>query len=208
MNLIGDEMKAITLKQQCPQDTKQRIYEAASEILEKQGFTSLTVSNICKYAKVSNGSFFYHFKTKDDLLIYYVYDQFAVFREAHHFDDAVAGLPFDEKILIFYDYWADYICELGLEFASNFYHTKNRSLDVRRWNQRDPVSLWNFPGECLTEAKREGQLKEGVSVDYCVEILASIIKGIVFDWCLCDGVFEMCSRIRTVMCPYLESIKR
>lgn len=208
IDTIGENMELTTPKQIQTQETKQRIYRAAMEILQKNGFAYLTVSNICKVAEVSNGTFFYHFKTKDELLIYYVYDQFASFREANKFEDAVKELDYENKILTFYDYWADYICELGLEFSSNFYHTKNYSLDVRRWNQREPVSLWNYPGECLTFAKNKGMLKEGQTVDYCVEILASIVKGVIFDWCLCGGVFDMRPRIREIMCPYLESIRK
>ena len=194
-------------KQIQTQETKQRIYNAAIEILEKKGFAYLTVSNICKVAEVSNGTFFYHFKTKDELLIHYVYDEFAAFREKRNFEETVKDLAFEDKILTFYGFWVDYICELGLDFASNFYHTKNYSLDVRRWNQREPVSYWNYPGECLTAAKNEGLLKNEATVDHYVEILASIVKGVVFDWCLCNGAFEMRPRLREVMCPYLESIR-
>lgn len=195
-------------KQIQTQETKQRIYRAATEILERNGFAYLTVGNICKVAGVSNGTFFYHFKTKDDLLIYYVYDRFAAFRTLHKFDEAVKGLDYENRILTFYDYWTDYICELGLDFSSNFYHTKNYSLDVRRWNQREPISLWNYPGECLVSARNDGLLKENQTIEHYVEVLATIMKGVIFDWCLSGGMFDMHLRIRDVMCPYLQSIRR
>ena len=60
-----------TPKQVQTQETKQKIYKAASSILKKKGYAYLTVSNICAVAGVSNGTFFYHFKTKDELLVYY-----------------------------------------------------------------------------------------------------------------------------------------
>lgn len=200
-------MELSTPKQIQTQETKMRIYQAASDILEKKGFAYLTVSNICKVAEVSNGTFFYHFKTKDELLIFYVYDQFIAYREERNFEETVKYMNYENKILTFYDYWVDYICGLGLDFASNFYHTKNHSLDVRRWNQREPVSHWNYPGKCLMLAKEEGLLKNSQSVDHYVEMLATIIKGVIFDWCLCEGAFDMHPRIREVMCPYLESIR-
>lgn len=189
-------------------ETKQRIYEAAIEIMRKKGFAYLTISNICKVAKVSNGTFFYHFKTKDELLTYYTYDNFARFREERRFLDCVRDLPFDERIVIFYCYWADYMEDLGLDFCTDFYHTRNYSLDIRRWNQREPVFIWNYPGECLSEAQQSGLLKEGMTVAHCAEVLGTLMKGVAFDWCLSNGAFEMKPRVREIMCPYLESIKK
>ena len=129
-------------------------------------------------------------------------------REEHRFLDHVDGLPFDQRIVIFYCYWADYMEDLGLDFCTDFYHTRNYSLDIRRWNQREPVFIWNYPGECLSEAKQDGLLKEGMTVDHCAEVLGTLMKGIAFDWCLSNGSFEMKPRVQEVMGPYLESIKQ
>ena len=84
-----------TPKQVQTQETKQKIYKAASSILKKKGYAYLTVSNICAVAGVSNGTFFYHFKTKDELLVYYNYQKFAEFREKNNFGETVAGKAFD-----------------------------------------------------------------------------------------------------------------
>lgn len=38
----------------------------------EKGYEQLSIKNICEEAGVSNGSFYHHFKTKDDLLSYYI----------------------------------------------------------------------------------------------------------------------------------------
>lgn len=201
-------MDKATPKQIQTVETRQRIYNAAIDILKKKGFAYLTVSNVCKAANVSNGTFFYHFKTKDELLTYYTYDHFAEFRRDRCFDQTAENMAFDEKLVTFYCYWADYMEEMGLDFFSDFYHTKNTALDVRRWNQREPVSIWNYPGVCLTEARKDGLLKDEISVDHAAEVLGSLAKGVAFDWCLSGGAFNMRVRIREVMLPYLASIRK
>lgn len=201
-------MDTVSAKQANSLETKEKIYQTAVDILKTKGYAHLTISNVCKHSGVSNGTFFYYFKTKDELLIYYTYDHFAEFREEHNFGEAVRGMAFDEKIITFYSYWADYMIELGLEFCSNFYHTRNYSLDVRLWNRRQPVTIWNYPGDCLSAARTEGFLIEGVSVEHCAEVLGTLMKGIAFDWCLSNGAFDMHERIREIMQPYLASISR
>ncbi len=199
-------MQLKTPKQVKTQETKEKIYKAADNILKKKGFAYLTVSNICKVAGVSNGTFFYHFKTKDDLLSYYIFDKFAEYRLNKHFDESVEGLSFDRRIVCYYRAWTEYMNEIGIDFFTNFYNTSNHSLDVRLFNGRTPITMWNFPGSCLAEAENEGLLKENVSITHAAEVLATIVKGVAFDWCLSGGVFNMGDRLEEIMPPYLESI--
>ena len=200
-------MELSTPKQVHAQETKQKIYKAASTILKKKGYAYLTVSNICKVAGVSNGTFFYHFKTKDELLVYYNYQQFAEFRKKNQFDAAGEGKPFDERILTFYYYWSDYMVEVGLDFCSNYYNTKNYSIDTRRWHRREPAYVWGYPDSCLAEAEQQGLLKPDYTIDHYAEVIVTIMKGVAFDWCLSDAAFDMHERIREIMIPYLNSIK-
>ncbi len=201
-----DDIQLDLPKQLQAQDTRERIYDAAALLLREHGFSYLTVTNICKMAKVSNGTFFYHFKTKGELFTGFTYREFSEFRNRHRFVEAVQGQPFHKKILCFYDCWADYMEELGIEFFSSFYNTQNASLDVRLWNHRTPTSVWNYPGECLQEGQDVGTLKKDASIDHYAEVLSTLMKGIAFNWCLTKGSLDMHRLIREVMVPYLNSI--
>ncbi len=202
------KVELTTPKQVQTQETKQKIFKAASNILKKKGYAYLTVSNICAAAGVSNGTFFYHFKTKDELLVYYNFQKFAEFRKKNSFDDAVADRPFDERIRIFYYYWSDYMVDVGLDFCCNYYNTKNYSLDNRRWHQRQPAYVWGYPDSCLKEASDMGLLKEEHSLDHYAEVIVTIMKGVAFDWCLSGAAFDMHDRIDETMMPYLKSIMK
>ena len=71
---MGDKIE-LSRQQQKSKETKERIFRAAKRILQKNGYEELSIKNICEEAGVSNGSFYHHFKTKDDLLSYYIEDQ-------------------------------------------------------------------------------------------------------------------------------------
>ena len=68
--------------------------------------------------------------------------------------------------------------------------------------------IWNYPGEVLSRAKKEGLLKDDVAVDHSAEVFATIMKGIAFDWCLSKGAFDMHERIEEILGPYLASISK
>lgn len=66
------EIQELTKQQQKSRETKKKIFNAAKNILQEKGYEALSIKNICEEAGVSNGSFYHHFKTKDDLLSYYI----------------------------------------------------------------------------------------------------------------------------------------
>jgi TetR/AcrR family transcriptional regulator, transcriptional repressor for nem operon len=48
-------------------DARTRLLEAARDIIRRKGFTATSVDEICAAAGVTKGSFFHHFKSKDEL---------------------------------------------------------------------------------------------------------------------------------------------
>src|SRR5580698_6037261 len=51
------------------EDTRQRIYDAAMEIFRRDGFEVARVDDVARAAGVSHGTFYFHFATKDEVLI-------------------------------------------------------------------------------------------------------------------------------------------
>jgi TetR/AcrR family transcriptional repressor of nem operon len=50
-------------------DSKTRLLDAALQVIRAKGYASTTVEDICQQAGVTKGSFFHHFKSKDDLAL-------------------------------------------------------------------------------------------------------------------------------------------
>ena len=124
MNQLYND-KELSRQQLKSKETKARIFQAAKDILRKKGYEELSIKNICEEAGVSNGSFYHHFKTKDDLLSYYIEEQ-------PNINPDLLDLPADAKdaketIIYVYINYVRYCEELGVEFMSNYYTPKNQS---------------------------------------------------------------------------------
>ena len=50
-------------------DSKTRLLDAALQVIRAKGYAATTVEDICSQAGVTKGSFFHHFKSKDDLAL-------------------------------------------------------------------------------------------------------------------------------------------
>lgn len=62
-------------------DSRTRLLDAALRIVREKGYTAATVDDICTAADLTKGSFFHHFKSKEDLAIAAA-DHFAAMAEA------------------------------------------------------------------------------------------------------------------------------
>ena len=47
--------------------TKEKLYDAALGLILSKGFVGTSVDDICREAKVTKGSFFHYFRSKDEL---------------------------------------------------------------------------------------------------------------------------------------------
>lgn len=115
-----------------------------STILQEKGYEALSIKNICEEAGVSNGSFYHHFKTKDDLLSYYIEEQPSI-------NPDLLDLPGSAEeaittIVHVYLNYVEYCKELGLEFISNYYTPKNQSLnpDIRTERPYPILTVHNY----------------------------------------------------------------
>ena len=72
--------------------------------------------------------FYHHFKTKDDLLSYYIEDQPKIDPDLLELPDSVEGVK--EGIIKVYLNYVKYCRELGVEFVAEYYDTKNQALNA------------------------------------------------------------------------------
>jgi TetR/AcrR family transcriptional regulator, transcriptional repressor for nem operon len=52
-----------------PHQSRSRLLDAALQVIRAKGYASTTIDDICHQAGVTKGSFFHHFKSKDDLAL-------------------------------------------------------------------------------------------------------------------------------------------
>ena len=54
---------------QASRDSRTRLLDAAQDVFRAKGYAAATVEDICQSAGVTKGSFFHHFKSKEDLTL-------------------------------------------------------------------------------------------------------------------------------------------
>ena len=196
-------MSEILSKQQLKsKETKAKIFRAAKHILQKHGYEALSIKNICEEAGVSNGSFYHHFKTKDDLLSYYIEEQ-------PNINPDLLDVPknADEvKSAIVYVYlnYVHYCQELGVEFMANYYTPKNQSLNplIRTERPYPIVTVHNYLQKCIDA----GIITPNQDIEDITTDIRMIVIGNVFEWCLKDGDADFEGNMKRSLEAYMNGV--
>ena len=194
--------KDLSKQQLKSMETKARIFNAAKRILKKSGYEQLSIKNICEEAGVSNGSFYHHFKTKDDLLSYYIEEQPSI-------NPDLLDLPSSkeearETIVYVYLNYVRYCRELGVEFMANYYTPKHQSLNplIRTERPYPIITVHNYLQKCIDA----GIITLSDSLEHITTDIRMIVIGNVFEWCLKNGDADFEGNMRRCLENYLNGV--
>ncbi len=192
----------LSKQQQKSKETKERIFQAAKEILQKNGYENLSIKNICEVAGVSNGSFYHHFQSKDDLLSYHLEEQPSINPE-------LLGIPADkesakEAIVEVYLNYASYCYVLGVDFIAGYYHTRNQALnpDIRTERPYPIVTVQQY----LEKAVAANAIQLKLSIEEVVTDIRMLVIGNAFEWALRNAKVDMKKNIRRSISHYLDGV--
>lgn len=171
-------------------ETKKRIIDCARKLFHARGYHAVTVDDIIKEANSSKGGFYTHFKTKEDLL----------FSMAPLVDDAyVSFIKSDlntktviDKIASFIRFVFNTIAnEIGLEFISAIYASQIKDLKTERFLISNERQYYQVLKALIEEGKSKNEITKDLSTDKIVKLFSSCIRGVIYDWCLHKGAFEL-----------------
>lgn len=197
-----NENTTLSKQQLKSKETKERIFQAAIRILQRNGYENLSIKNICEEAGVSNGSFYHHFKTKDDLLSYYIEAQPTINPE-------LLAAPSDKDsakaaIVEVYLNYATYCKELGVEFVAGYYNPHNQALnpDIRTERPYPIVTVQQY----LEKAVYSECISLNLSISEVVTDIRMIVIGNAFEWAMRNGEVDFEENIRRSLSHYLDGV--
>ncbi|MGF0033322.1 TetR/AcrR family transcriptional regulator [Bariatricus sp. SGI.154] len=199
---MNQETQELSKQQLKSKETKDKIFRAAKHILQKKGYEQLSIKNICEEAGVSNGSFYHHFKTKDDLLSYYIEEQPSINPDL--LDMPANASEAKQAIIYVYLNYVHYCQELGVEFMSNYYTPKNQSLNplIRTERPYPIITVSNY----LKKVIDAHIIRPSLSLEEITTDIRMIVIGNVFEWCLKSGDADFEGNMRRSLEVYLDGL--
>jgi AcrR family transcriptional regulator len=170
-----------------PEERRQELLDAAEKLFGTKGYAKTAVSDIVKEVGVSQGTFYYYFKSKDeiaDAVIDRAIDQgLAVFKKIAHDD----SLPAYRKalLMIAHDlYGFDHEQSMGSLFP-HIHHEENAFLH-QKMMIRSIKAFAPIFGQIVEQGKREGSFRTDKDALLAAEFLVTgyqfWLDASVFQW--------------------------
>jgi AcrR family transcriptional regulator len=188
-----------TKRKEQAQETKNRIYASAIELMEHKGFGNFTIADISKKAGVSVGAFYHYFDSKNDILaeIFYRADEYFSTKVVN----SLRKKCIPDQIVEYFDHYARFNVASGVETTQQLFSPK-----IKFFIQEGRPML-----EILKDLIRKGQEKKEIRGDVdameLVRYLFVMARGVVFEWSLYDGNYDLEARMHKYMENLVSTIK-
>lgn len=171
-------------------ETKRRLMNCAIALFREKGYHNVTVDEIIEKADSSKGGFYTHFSSKEELLYNLVSMLDEVYME--FVDQDLNGKSSTEKILSFIQFVFKTIEEqIGLEFITVIYASQIKDLTSQRFAVTPQRKFYQILEQFINEGKEENEIRNSLPVGHVVRVITTGIRGVVYDWCLNNGEFDI-----------------
>ena len=191
------------MKKKNSKNTKGKIVSAAWQLFYQQGYNDTTIDEIVELSGTSRGSFYHYFDGKDALLssLSYLFDE--KYEELMETMDESLS-PIDKLVFLNQELFlmientvsVDLLCQL---FATQLITTGERHLmDTNR-------TYYKHLRKITIEGYNQGLFKDELSINDITKAYAMFERGLMYDWCICNGNYSLCQYSATMMPLFLKS---
>ncbi len=184
------------------EDTKLLIFNAALKLLDEIGFQRVTIRDIVRAPDVSIGTFYYYYASKLDVYYetYYLADQYFEVTVAPQLTQPTAG----ERILCFFDHYARYCSEItSITLTSILFNSNNKCFD-----RDSSMGMLRLLPKLMIYGQNSGEfVRDETAADMAHFFMVSV-RGLIYDWCIHDGDYDLREAIRLHVERLLRAYKR
>lgn len=184
------EHTAKTTRQMQAEQTKLQIFAAATRLLEIKEFDSITVRDIVQEAHVSVGSFYNAYPSKLDVFYetYQIADDYFESNVRPNLTEPAAA----DRIRHFFREYAAYNSDISLFALTKVLYNSNNSC----FHRSGSTGMRQLLTECVQYGLDRGEFASGHTAEEICNFLMVCIRGLVYDWCTCDGSYDLGAKMK------------
>lgn len=184
-------------RQEAALETRQKLVDAMRSLLQEKKADTINIEEITTRAGVAKGSFYSHFKRKEDVISVIAMEQYQMMMEKVL---ALTGNVY-ERICEYLTCSARIIDEETLQVAQNWM----KSVTAPIAGEHSGAEKYQYDHDnirkLLNDGAARGELAETTPVETLTRIIMDAYYGAVVNWCITSGEADLISGIRN-FCQY------
>lgn len=173
--------------------TKNKVFETAIELIRTKGYDNVTISEICEKAGVAKGTFYVHYKSKEDIIKESYYSDMSEFvlknyKRLISEDNDMSIKDKIEKFLILEFEFTNYV---GFEMTCRAYITNLTeciSKETKHFEKRDFTKELK---DLISEGINQKAFDTNQTSEEIFLYLESFVRGFMASWCFSNSEFDI-----------------
>ncbi|MGO5073953.1 TetR/AcrR family transcriptional regulator [Clostridium sporogenes] len=172
--------------------TKNKIFETAIELIKEKGYNNVTISQICDKAGVAKGTFYVHYKSKEDIIKESYYSDMSQF-VLEQYEKLISkdkNMSIKDKIEKFLISELMFTNHAGHKMTCRAYVTNltNISEDSKHFERRGFTKDLKL---LILEGVNQKVFETKQTADEIFLYLESFVRGLMASWCFYNGEFDI-----------------
>ena len=176
---------------------KNLILESARSLFASRSVDQVTIKEICTHAGVANSTFYYHFKTKEDLL-------FALRAQnklplSNELLSAMMNPNLIEQVIAVCMIRAvraeHHGCSITTQYYKEVIGKESDCWDLEEEHRQEDDMICGL----ICRAQQENVIAETASPDTLAAAAARLTRCVIFDWCASNAGFDLRAEVRRML---------
>ena len=179
------------------EEAKRALAETANRLFREKGFENVGIREIVGELGLTTGSFYYHFKSKADILNYRAREKELWLSQ--EVPGMLAGLRPREKIIrLLGGYLCDVIEEDGWALSEDRMFAKN-------YKKRESDELMDLLCTFVEEAMAAARCKPECTAEELAKDLMLVTRGVEYDWCIHRASYDLHTKVAEMVSMVLTA---
>lgn len=185
---------------------RERIISASWKLFREKGFGETTINDIINKANISKGSFYYYFRSKDDLLgtLSEILD--GEYKRLESEEPADMG-SFDKLLWLNYEVHAYMEKNIDYRLLAYLYSAQIVKEDFSSLLDRNRY-YYRYVERLMEEGQKSGELTDRMPVSDMVKFFSMQERALVTEWCMNNGSFSLSEYSRELFPIMLQGLKK
>lgn len=172
-------------------DTKKRIVQISIRLIKENGYDNVTINDICEKSKVSKNTFYYYFKSKDDVLLAYHTLPNELPLNASLLAKLIEEGSNFEKFMSVLQPMIKFFENAGTEIMKRIYILNLANPETGTFIFPKNEELFKIQSTLLENAQNNNEIGNKAPAKDLNRIIFKQILGTVLLWCISDGKEEL-----------------
>jgi AcrR family transcriptional regulator len=192
------------MKKSAKNQTKSRIVTAAWQLFYKYGYDNTTIDDIVEASNTSKGSFYHYFESKDALLgsLSVLFDE--KYDEITETIDAGMS-PLDKLVYMNRELFLMIENTVSVSLLCRLFSTQLVTKGERHLLEPDRT-YYKLLRQITIEGQEKGLFRDDLSINDITKAYAVFERGMMYDWCLCNGNYSLCQYSQQVLPLFLKGL--